>query len=885
MVVLAPGPVERDPSHVARFSWCAVLHGARRRRRLFALGGLGLGLTLLIVIVARRHRGRCVRSTAPVMTGAEVSAPCGRPMVESNGPVVSVRETAVPLCEPDPESSFWADLAGRRLLRLSRDPRPLRTAVFVTGAVVIVAAAVIAAGTHFPSTTVLVRGSLAGPQKALISLAALVLGIACTAAAWILVLVGLFLTNWKVRIPGLLVLVTGAFAERYVLPQLSVFGTVLGIVALLGILVLGVLTVMAEMWAQRRTPKIDMTAPAWTGMIVVAVAVLVCAVFVGQAIRLARIGGLAVGSFSGLELLYVTIILIIPMLLLAGADIADMAREISDGLRHTMSLRSPAILPVVSAGVGVVGIAAAVRSLRTHIFAAVLLAALLIALIAVVAAVTRPYPDWKKSLPALAAAAAVFVFVLVIQIATGVQRVPTSSALMVSPPDKAFIHPSPPTFSIRYPSVCGSFSESTQAGVTAFVFIGCTPIRRGYSFGFLVANFSTHRYPGSSDPCTVSKLILGRNGPCVRESNAGVWRTTGFAQNGNRYIVWTRLIGNRVWLLMGQTSDQAVSYNFIESLLSAMRQSWRSTTVVAPAVTGRSSNGTDQSSAVIDHFGRRTSALWIGLAVVGIFFLVWRRRRSDRLNQALLYLVMTGVWVALIFFESSSMVFKKTGHLLPRLGIGGIEALAGLAALGCVMAFVLHHRPGADRASDEWIKQHRAIRGKLGSLLVLNCGLLLLWGMAILYGTAARVGTTVTIFQGVIVVLALAWEFFSSGEMLNSDRPRSLVPRSARVLMYLGYLVLTLSAVLQLGTLRAPATGMRVEVVSPETVVQIGIVGLGVPLVVVVFLVSWFQQAREPCIHTERSKLAAPIGRPGLVRAENLVHGSDQQGCGLGGQP
>src|ERR1700735_3008167 len=192
MIVLTPGPVERDPSRVARFSWCAVLHGVQRRRRLFALGGLGLGLTLLIVIVARRHRGRSIRSAAPVQRGSEASAPCGRPVVERNGPVASVRETAVPLCEPDQESSFGADLAKRRLLRLSGDPRPLRTAVFATGAVVIVAAAVIAAGTHFPSTIVLVRGSLAGPQKALISFAALVLGIACTAAAWILVLVGLF---------------------------------------------------------------------------------------------------------------------------------------------------------------------------------------------------------------------------------------------------------------------------------------------------------------------------------------------------------------------------------------------------------------------------------------------------------------------------------------------------------------------------------------------------------------------------------------------------------------------------------------------------------------------------------------------------------------------
>jgi hypothetical protein len=155
----------------------------------------------------------------------------------------------------------------------------------------------------------------------------------------------------------------------------------------------------------------------------------------------------------------------------------------------------------------------------------------------------------------------------------------------------------------------------------------------------------------------------------------------------------------------------------------------------------------------------------------------------------------------------------------------------------------------------------------------LNGGLLLVWGGAILYGQAARAGTMLAVYQAGVVVLALAWEFISSGEMLNSRKPargpaahpaddlpeaqpapggtgrdvrigrwQRLMPQRARILAYLGYLLLTLSVVLQLGTPRSPAGGAHIELIGPENVVQIGIVGLGVPLVITIFLVSWVQK-------------------------------------------
>jgi hypothetical protein len=849
----------------SRQAWWASTDDARVEARAWWAAGwyvLSADQTAERVVFARRVESgpAAVRNAVgsslrePGSTSEEGKEPKSRP--------------EAPRAEPgEAEPAFLKELARSRLVRLPRHHRALRRVVRVAGAAVLAAAVIMAVGSHFPSTSVIVRASLVGPQMATVSVGALVLGIICTAAAWILVIAGLFLANWKVRAPGLVLIVAGALAERYVLPRLSPFNTTIGVVSLSGVLLLGLLTIGADLWSQRRTSKIDLATPAWTRAIVIAVAVLVCAVFGGQAIDLASkgsLGRLALSSFSGLELLYVTVILIIPMLLLAGADMADMASEISRGISRSLERRQPRsslVLPMITGGVAALAVAVTAHSLGADIFRAVLIAALPVALIFVIVSIARPYPAWDKSLLALAAAAAAFVFLVAVQVATGIQRVPPPSGLLISPLDKAFVYSGAPNFSIRYPSLCGSFSKSAQAEVKFFEFTGCTPIQGSYSFSFLIATFSRDQYPNVSGPCRILDFLAGQVQSCVREPNVGPWQTVESTGNGDRRIVWTRRIGSENWMLMGQTIDQATTYNFLEPVLSAMRQSWRPETAPAPAVNYRAVQRTGQVPVASSGFLARTRWVLIALAAGGALVLVGGRRRSDRLNRALIYVVTAGAWVGLISLEGSSGTATGSGHLLPGSAIGGVQALSGIAALLFVAAATLGRRAdandsagcstGGDRAIHRkirhWLAVHVGIatepvvRRRLGSLLALNVSMLLVWGAAILYGTAAHLGDTLAILQGLIVLLALTWDFFSSGEMLNHGKAKSIMPRRARILVYLGYLLLTLSVVLELGTLREPASGMPLDVISTEMMVEVGIVGLGVPLVISIFLVRWFQ--------------------------------------------
>jgi uncharacterized membrane protein YhaH (DUF805 family) len=203
-----------------------------------------------------------------------------------------------------------------------------------------------------------------------------------------------------------------------------------------------------------------------------------------------------------------------------------------------------------------------------------------------------------------------------------------------------------------------------------------------------------------------------------------------------------------------------------------------------------------------------------------------------------MYVVATGAWVALTFLGRSAAV-QTAGHHLLSLQIAGVQALAGLATFGYMIVVALRRWHAARRNDREDTQRTSEISRRLGSLFVLNCSLLLTWAAGILYGTASRVGSTLAVAQGIVVIAALLWELIFSGELLNCGKPASALPRRARLLLYLGYLLLTASAVLQLSTLRSPATGARVEVFDAETIVQVGIIELGVPLAITVFLINW----------------------------------------------
>jgi hypothetical protein len=620
---------QRDPRSDAGSMRDTVAPAGRRWLGPLTLGALGLGLTLVIVAA------------------------------------VSLRRRSVEVCaEPRPwkvdeESSVSADAFRPRRPLLAGHDRTLCRVVLAVGVLVLLTGAFLGAGGTFPRATVLVRVSAAGPQSVRISLGAFVLAIACSAVAWILVFAGLYFASWRVRVPGLVLVLIGVFFERHFPPQVFIFGTALGVAALACILVLGVLTVAVDFWAQRRAAKINIRTPGWICVMAIAVILLVAMAYIGQAITP---GSFTLGSVPEIRLIYIIILVLIPIFLFNGMGSADRGGRFAVFLRFWLIRRSPLALTVVTTGVAAAGTAAAAYSLGLQIFASAFLAALAIALMGFALAMTRPYPRWSGSREALIANLAIFVFLLSAQIAFGALKVQDTSI------------------------------------------------------------FST----------------------------------------------------------------------------------------VLP---------------------------WIAVAVVaGMLFLIWRHRRPDLFKLALLYMVTVGVWEALTSFESTSTVFVKTGHLLPRLGIAGVQALAGLATLCFVAVSVVRHHAAARQPSSEPFRKRQPILSNLGLLLVLNCSLLYVWGAANLDVIAAGIGTMLVVFQSVVTVLALWW-LLSSGRMYNP--PAALMPLRARVLGYLAYLMVTLLIVLQLDSL---PRGVHVKLISAATIARVGTVGLGVPLVIVLFLLEWHQQ-------------------------------------------
>jgi hypothetical protein len=123
---------------------------------------------------------------------------------------------------------------------------------------------------------------------------------------------------------------------------------------------------------------------------------------------------------------------------------------------------------------------------------------------------------------------------------------------------------------------------------------------------------------------------------------------------------------------------------------------------------------------------------------------------------------------------------------------------------------------------------------------VLDFSLLVIWAAANLYETASRGGSSLPILLGLVLLLALLWELAFSGTMLNPGEPTSPMPHRARVVAYVGFLMLTATAVLQLTTLHSVYTGGPTETFESETAAAAGIVEFGVPFAITFFLVRWF---------------------------------------------
>jgi len=258
-------------------------------------------------------------------------------------------------------------------------------------------------------------------------------------------------------------------------------------------------------------------------------------------------------------------------------------------------------------------------------------------------------------------------------------------------------------------------------------------------------------------------------------------------------------------------------------------------------------SGDEQS--VNDHFLAISAVMWAGLAILAAVALAVRRgRMRPALTAALAFVVLVGLSDVLFGLDSIASVFPSlhiSGDVVP-LDLDGARAVAAIATLAVVVAVVLTRRV-------------RRMAPLVGALLALLVGVQVLAWVDSLFERTASAAEKITggfsIAAAVILLLALLLEILGSGDAITNRDGRWL-PRPARVLMYLGYVVLVASAVLYFASLHDPATGaLRAAQFDSEEWVQSGVLFLGVPLVTTLFLGS-LRALRQRPEHVEATPAA-----------------------------
>ncbi|HEY2564188.1 MAG TPA: hypothetical protein VGI44_10785, partial [Acidimicrobiales bacterium] len=168
------------------------------------------------------------------------------------------------------------------------------------------------------------------------------------------------------------------------------------------------------------------------------------------------------------------------------------------------------------------------------------------------------------------------------------------------------------------------------------------------------------------------------------------------------------------------------------------------------------------------------------------------------------------------------------GHLVtnaPYLGVEGLKSIAAMATIAVVLYAL------ATRAF------HRLMI-PISLLISLTVSLELLTWIDLLFGKTTDTTGRVALFAAVVLVVVLVWELAASGEGLtNLHSP--VFPRESRVMLYGGYVLLVSAAVLFYSSLHdaESATLLRSQFDAEEWVRE-GILFLGVPLVITLFLIG-----------------------------------------------
>jgi hypothetical protein len=228
---------------------------------------------------------------------------------------------------------------------------------------------------------------------------------------------------------------------------------------------------------------------------------------------------------------------------------------------------------------------------------------------------------------------------------------------------------------------------------------------------------------------------------------------------------------------------------------------------------------------------------WIVTAIVALVVLVLLRHRlSGAWVAAGCLVVLIGTVDGLSALDQVGTVVHPFGlqssgtahHLVtnaPYLGVEGLKSVAAMATIAAVLYALV------TRAV------HRLIV-PISLLVTLTVSLELLTWIDLLFGKTTDTTGRVALFAAVVLVVALIWELASSGEGLTNLHSAGF-PRDSRVMVYGGYILLVSTAVLFYSSLRDAESATLLEAqFDAEQWVREGILLLGVPLVITLFLIG-----------------------------------------------
>jgi hypothetical protein len=213
---------------------------------------------------------------------------------------------------------------------------------------------------------------------------------------------------------------------------------------------------------------------------------------------------------------------------------------------------------------------------------------------------------------------------------------------------------------------------------------------------------------------------------------------------------------------------------------------------------------------------------WVPIVVAAV--VVWLATRSEAVRAGTLLIFLAGI----IFIIESGIGTGPRTLTAPlsafaEVNRGGLQT--GLALAAIVVAAVSVAGPGGRRAAGPL----------LGPLLELTVALQILSWLWDAFNGAIVGGADFSVVQAVVIVIALFWDVLTSGEAVTNVHGER-VPRHARVLVYLGYVMLVACAILFFSSVRGLDHQTAESWFESEAWPQLGIQRLGVPLVVAIFV-------------------------------------------------